>query len=35
MKLKNSELVINYFVIACGSDSQIQYNSLVLHFFAI
>lgn len=24
-----------FFVIAHGSDSQIQHNSLVLHFFAI
>lgn len=35
MKLKNSESVIIFFVIAHGSDSQIQYNSLVLHFFTI
>lgn len=35
MKLKNSELAINYFVIAYGSDSPIHYNSLVLHFFTV
>lgn len=35
MKLKNSELVIILFVILHGSDYQIWYNSLVLHFFTI